>query len=216
MKFMPNVLGLTATALLSLATLSYATTPEKGATMLPNATTATSAKAILAGGCFWCLQHDLMPLSGVINTSVGYAGGDRPNPTYKTYHDLNAQYKVPHIEVVEVTYNPSKLSYTKLLSTYLRKIDPTDNGGQFCDRGPAYRPAIFAATADEKAAAQTALQDAATMIGQPVKVDILPAATFWAAEDYHQHYASKNPARYNFYRWNCGRDARVKAVWGNK
>lgn len=177
--------------------------------------TTPHATAILAGGCFWCLQHDLEHVPGVVDVVSGYAGGDRPNPTYETYHDLDATYKIPHIEVVQVTYDPARLSYSALLATYLRKIDPTDNRGQFCDRGASYRPAIFAASQDERTAAEEALRMTEDIIRQPVRVDILGTSRFWPAEEYHQHYATKNPTRYKFYRWNCGRDQRVKEIWGN-
>jgi peptide-methionine (S)-S-oxide reductase len=210
-----KIFGLLLLAACGATPLTFASTPSPSPTMpSPPSTPQSSATAILAGGCFWCLQHDLNDLPGILNTEVGYAGGDRPNPTYETYHDLNETYKTPHIEVVAITYNPTQLSYAQLLNTFLRTIDPTDGGGQFCDRGPSYRPAIFAQNDAETVAAEHALKTAAATIGQPIKVDILPAATFWPAETYHQHYAEKNPARYNFYRWKCGRDARVKAVWG--
>ncbi len=176
--------------------------------------TQEPTRAILAGGCFWCLQHDLEGKDGIVSTHVGYAGGDRPSPVYETYHDVDATYKVPHIEVVEVVYDPAKMSFKQLLELYVRNIDPTDGEGQFCDRGPGYRPAIFVKDAAERVVAEVVLADAAREIGQAVDVDILPDARFWPGEDYHQHYATKNPTRYKYYRWSCGRDARVKKVWG--
>ncbi len=176
----------------------------------------TLQKAVLGGGCFWCLEHDMRKVPGVVNAISGYAGGDRPNATYQNYHTLDSTYKIPHIEVVEVTYDTAKVSYDHLLGTFLRHIDPTDNGGQFCDRGPSYRPVIFVANDAERVSATAILKTAATTLKQPVNVDILPAATFWPAEDYHQNYASKNTTRYKFYRWNCGRDQRIKAVWEGK
>lgn len=177
------------------------------------ASAAEGKTAILAGGCFWCLQHDLDSVKGVTATSVGYAGGDRTSPTYENYHDLDATHKIPHIEVVQVTYDPAVLSYEQLLQIFVRRIDVTDNGGQFCDRGPAYRPAIFAADATEQKTATQVLQQTAATLAQPVKVELLPNAIFWPAEEYHQHYADKNPTRYNFYRWKCGRDARIEKLW---
>lgn len=177
---------------------------------------APSQTAILAGGCFWCLEHDMMAVPGVVGAVSGYAGGGRPNPTYETYHDVDATYKVSHIEVVQVTYDPAKLSYDQLLNAYVRRVDVTDNEGQFCDRGASYRPAIFAANDAEKASATAVLKATETTLGQPVKVDILPMAQFWPAEDYHQDYASKSPTKYKFYRWNCGRDQKVKALWQGK
>lgn len=175
---------------------------------------AATAKAVLAGGCFWCLEHDMLKLDGVVDAVSGYSGGTIPNPMYENYHDEIVG-QTPHVEVVEVTYNPAKVSYGAVLDYYLRHIDPTDGGGQFCDRGAAYRPVIFTATAAEAAVAATTLKEVATKLGKPVAVEVLPATRFWVAEGYHQRYAEKNPARYALYRWNCGRDAKVKSVWGN-
>lgn len=177
------------------------------------ASAAQRATAILAGGCFWCVEHDFRQLAGVTQVVSGYSGGSRANPTYEDYHDTDAENPVPHVEVVEVTYDPATLSYDALLDYYFRHIDPTDGGGQFCDRGPAYRPVVFFATDAERAAAEAKKTDVARQIGQPVQVDILPAAAFWPAEDYHQDYAEKNPVRYKYYRWNCGRDQRIEEVW---
>ncbi|MFO1121842.1 MAG: peptide-methionine (S)-S-oxide reductase MsrA [Hyphomicrobiales bacterium] len=177
------------------------------------ASAAQRATAILAGGCFWCVEHDFRQLAGVTQVVSGYSGGSRANPTYEDYHDTDAENPVPHVEVVEVTYDPATLSYDALLDYYFRHIDPTDGGGQFCDRGPAYRPVVFFATDAERAAADAKKTDVARQIGQPVQVDILPAAAFWPAEDYHQDYAEKNPVRYKYYRWNCGRDQRIEEVW---
>ncbi len=143
----------------------------------------------------------------------GYAGGSRANPTYENYHDVDADNPVPHVEVVEITYDAGKVGYDKLLDFYFRHIDPTDGGGQFCDRGPAYRPVIFTANADEKSKAEAAKASVEKLIKQPVAVEVQGAAKFWPAEDYHQAYAETHPTRYKFYRWNCGRDQRVEEVW---
>jgi peptide-methionine (S)-S-oxide reductase len=172
-----------------------------------------TAKVILAGGCFWCLEHDFNALPGVVNAVSGYSGGSRPMPTYENYHDVDAANPKPHVEVVEVTYDTAKLSFAAVLDYYFRHVDPTDDGGQFCDRGPAYRPVVFFGNADEKAMAEAKAKEVAGLIKQPVKVGIEPAETFWAAEDYHQDYAGKNPIKYKYYRWNCGRDQRVEEVW---
>lgn len=173
----------------------------------------TQAKAVLAGGCFWCLENDVMKLDGVIDAVSGYAGGERPNPTYENYNDVTDNFPTPHIEVVEITYNPETLPYNELLDAYLRMIDPTDGEGQFCDRGPAYRPAIFAMNDNERNVARNALSQAQDVIGKEIDVDILPQAQFWPAEDYHQDYAKKNAIRYNVYRWKCGRDDRINEIW---
>lgn len=170
------------------------------------------AKAILAGGCFWCLEHDMLKLEGVTNAVSGYTGGTIPNATYENYHDEIPGQK-PHVEAVEVTYNPAVLSYGALLDYFLRHIDPTDGGGQFCDRGAAYRPVIFTAHAAEAELAADKLAEAGKALKQRINVEVLPVSTFWPAEEYHQRYAEKNPIRYKGYRWSCGRDKRVKDVW---
>lgn len=201
-KTLTRVLGLIAAAALSAATV--------------NAQSAsTTASAILAGGCFWCVEHDLRELPGVIDVVSGYSGGSRPNPTYEDYHDVDAANPMPHVEVVRVTYDPGRLSYARLLDIYFRHIDPTDGGGQFCDRGPAYRPVVFVASKSERETAESKSADVARLLKQDVAVEVLDAQTFWPAEEYHQDYASKNPLRYKYYRWNCGRDQRVETVWRN-
>jgi peptide-methionine (S)-S-oxide reductase len=174
---------------------------------------AAKATAVLAGGCFWCVEHDFRQLPGVIKAVSGYSGGSRPNPTYENYHDVDAENPVPHVEVAQITYDPSKLSYAALLDYYFRHIDPTDRDGQFCDRGPAYRPVIFVANEEERKVAEAKKAEVAELIKQPVAVEIADAKTFWPAEEYHQDYADKNPVRYKLYRWNCGRDQRVEEVW---
>ncbi len=174
---------------------------------------ADQATAIVAGGCFWCVEHDFRKLEGVSSVVSGYTGGSRANPTYEDYHDTDADNPVPHVEAVEIKYDPAKLSYPKLLDYYFRHIDPTDGGGQFCDRGPAYRPAIFVMNDEEKKEAEAKSAEVEKAIKQKVAVEILPAAKFWPAEDYHQDYAEKNPTRYKYYRWNCGRDQRVEEIW---
>jgi peptide-methionine (S)-S-oxide reductase len=173
----------------------------------------TTASAILAGGCFWCVEHDMRQLPGITEAVSGYTGGSRPNPTYEDYHDVDAVNPVPHVEAVRVTYDPAVLSYEKLLDYYFRHIDPTDGGGQFCDRGPAYRPAVFVGNEAERKVAEAKKAEVARLLKQKVAVDVLNGQTFWPAEDYHQDYASKNPIRYKYYRWNCGRDQRVEEVW---
>jgi len=170
--------------------------------------------AMLAGGCFWCIESDFEKLDGVIEAASGYAGGDRPNPVYENYNKPSGDFTVPHIEVIQVTYDPTKLSYKDILEYHVRHIDPTDGGGQFCDRGRGYIPAIFVKDEDERVTAQEVLKNTAAIIGQDVAVEILEDAPFWMAEDYHQNYAKTNPIRYKFYRWNCGRDQKIAEVWG--
>lgn len=168
--------------------------------------------AVLAGGCFWCLEHDMKKLKGVESVLPGYSGGTQPNPTYETYATAPAG-GTPHVEVVQVTYDPAQLNYGQVLDYYLQNVDPTDGGGQFCDRGDAYRPVIFVANPAERAMANDKLAETAAKLGKEVKVGVLPATPFWPAEEYHRDYAAKNELKYNLYRWGCGRDATLNKVW---
>ena len=171
---------------------------------------AVPAKATFAGGCFWCMEPPFDKLDGVAATVSGYSGGRKPNPTYK---DVSAG-DTGHAEVVQVTYDPAKISYEKLLDIYWRNVDPLDGAGQFCDRGDPYRPAIFYHTEEQKRAAEQSKAAIERTLGKKVIVPIQPAAEFYAAEDYHQDYYQKNPVRYKYYRHRCGRDARLEQVWG--
>ncbi|HVM36843.1 MAG TPA: peptide-methionine (S)-S-oxide reductase MsrA [Sphingomicrobium sp.] len=168
------------------------------------------ASAVFAGGCFWCTEADFDKMPGVLSTTSGYTGGRSANPTYKQVTAGGTG----HIEAVRVVYDPTRISYADLVRRFLPTIDVTDGGGQFCDRGESYRPAIFVANAEQRRSAQAALDSAGQRLKQPLAVAVLPASRFWAAEGYHQDYYKKNPARYKFYRWNCGRDQRLKALWG--
>lgn len=170
--------------------------------------------AILAGGCFWCLESDVDKLDGVLDAVSGYSGGTIPNPSYQNYNDDIAGYQ-PHVEVVQITYDADQLSYESLLDYYFRHIDPTDNKGQFCDRGASYRPVIYTQNDAQRRAAQEASKRAEDVIGETIRVEILPATQFWPAEGYHQNYAQTNTTKYKFYRWRCGRDARIKELWGD-
>lgn len=167
-----------------------------------------AATAVFAGGCFWCVESDFEKLDGVKSAVSGYAGGLMENPTYEN-HD-------GHLEAVEVTYDPAVVSYRALVDYLLRHVDPTDAGGQFCDRGHSYTTAIFAANAGEWSDAQAAIAAAEEELGEKVVTPILDRGAFWIAEGYHQDYYKKNPLRYRYYRATCGRDARVKKVWGAK
>ncbi len=164
------------------------------------------ASAVFAGGCFWCVESDFDKLPGVKATVSGYTGGALENPTYRNHEG--------HVEAVEVTYDPATVSYRQLADYFLRHIDPLDNGGQFCDRGESYRTAIFAANPEEKSAAAAAIADGEKILKKNIVTPVRERAHFWVAEDYHQDYYIKNPNRYRYYRSACGRDARVKAVWG--
>ena len=171
-------------------------------------------EAVLAGGCFWCVEHDLEKLPGVLDVQSGYAGGDKPNPTYQEVSAGGTNY----VESVKVRFDPNKLSYENLLRSFWRNVDPTDGSGQFCDRGSSYRPVIFVADADQQKGAEASAAAARAELGSKkvLRVAIEPLKRFWPAENYHQNYAELNKAKYNFYRWSCGRDARLDAVWGKK
>ncbi len=184
-------------------------------TALPAAAMAQkkTEKAILAGGCFWCVESDMDELQGVLTTTSGYTGGTIENPTYENYHDTGPEIE-PHIEAVEIVFDPAVVTYARLLDYYFHHIDALDGGGQFCDRGAAYRPVIFTLSGEQREAAKKASEKASAELKKPVAVEIADATAFWPAEEYHRDYYQKNPARYKFYRWNCGRDQRVKELWG--
>ena len=166
------------------------------------------ATAVFAGGCFWCVESDFEKLSGVRDVVSGYSGGLKRNPTYEDHEG--------HLEAVQVTYDPQIVSYRTLADYLLRHIDPLDDGGQFCDRGHAYTSAIFAANAEEWADAAAAVAEAEEALGRKVVTPVLDRGDFWIAEGYHQDYYKKNKLRYSYYRAACGRDARVRKVWGAK
>jgi peptide-methionine (S)-S-oxide reductase len=169
--------------------------------------------AVFAGGCFWCVEADFDKVPGVLATVSGYTGGSLENPTYKqvTRDDTG------HYEAVRVTYDPSRVNYETLVETFWRKIDPTDPHGQFCDKGASYRSAIFVANAEERATAEASRKaiDISRILPVSVVTPILDEATFWPAEAYHQDYYKKNPIQYGYYRNGCGRDQRLKQLWGS-
>ena len=176
---------------------------------------AATEEAVLAGGCFWCLEHDLEVLPGVLDVESGYSGGKTANPTYKQVSAGGSG----HQEVVRVRFDNTEIRYDTLLRAYWRNIDPLDGGGQFCDRGDSYRPVIFTTSANQAVEARNSLVAAARELGKPasaIKVAIRPLARFWPAEGYHQNYAKRNGVRYNYYRWSCGRDRRLDTVWGRR
>ena len=170
---------------------------------------AESKEAIFAGGCFWCLEHDLEKLQGVVSVESGYSGGDSTNPTYKNHSG--------HQEVVKVIFNSDIISYKDLLKNYWINIDPFDDEGQFCDRGNSYKPVVFTFNKEQESEAKESKKNISQVLNVPIdklKVEILESKTFWIAEKYHQDFAIKNPIKYNFYRTSCGRDNRLKKVWG--
>ncbi len=176
---------------------------------------AAPEQAVLAGGCFWCLEHDLEELPGVLLVESGYSGGRLERPTYGQVSAGGTG----HQESVRVRFDPDRLSYAALLRAYWRNVDPLDGGGQFCDRGDSYRPVIFAAPGAQRQAALTSRRSAAAELRRPegaLQVRIEPLQPFWPAEAYHQDYATRNSLKYNYYRWACGRDRRLDAVWGRR
>lgn len=174
---------------------------------------ARTAEAVFAGGCFWCMESELEGVPGVIDVVSGYTGGHVPNPSYRQVSSGTTG----HVEAVRVRYDDARLSYEKLIDYFWSNIDPLDDEGQFCDKGPQYRSAVFVANAQERAIAEKTRTAAATRLREPgiVKTEIRDAAPFYAAEAEHQDYYRKNPIRYRLYKEGCGRDRRLDAVWGD-
>lgn len=168
------------------------------------------AVATFAGGCFWCTEADFDKVDGVVSTTSGYIGGHRENPTYQ---EVSAG-GTGHTEAVEIRYDPDKVSYQELLDVFWVNHDPTTNDRQFCDKGRQYRPGIFYHHAEQKRLAEASKRQVENEQPFPVVTEITEATTFYAAEDYHQDYYRKNPIRYKFYRYSCGRDARLEELWG--
>lgn len=204
------ILVFAATALLGGAAITHAQAPKPAAK--PAAGT-TYAKAVFAGGCFWCMEQPFDVLDGVISTTSGYTGGQKKNPTYGEVSSGNTG----HTEAVEVVYDPKKVSYEKLLDVFWHNIDPTVTNEQFCDRGTQYRSGIFYLGDEQKrlAEASKAALDKSKPFKTPIVTEITRAAEFYPAEDYHQDFYIKNPVRYKFYRNGCGRDSRLQQLWGS-
>ena len=178
--------------------------------ILINPLNTSAEELILAGGCFWCLEHDLESLKGINFVQSGYSGGNLQNPTYEN-HD-------GHQEVVLVNYDPQQVSLEDILRLYLRNIDPLDGMGQFCDRGDSYRPVIFFKDKIEETDARNAIFSASNELRVPlekISVELKSKGQFWLAEEYHQNFAEKNELRYKFYRYSCGRDQRLDKLWGD-
>lgn len=165
-------------------------------------------KATFAGGCFWCTESDFEKVAGVVSAVSGYTGGTVPSPSYEQVSEGGTG----HREAVEVTFDPAKVSYAKLLDVFWHSIDPTDDRGQFCDHGGQYRAAVFYRNAEQKRLAE-ASKEALKRRFPRIATDVLAAGPFYRAEEYHQDYYKKNPVRYHFYRFNCGRDQRLAEVW---
>lgn len=173
-----------------------------------------AAVAIVAGGCFWCVESDFDKIPGVLSTTSGYIGGKLDNPTYKQV----SRGGTGHAEAVKIVYDPMKISYNRILHIFWRTTDPLTAGGQFCDRGDQYRNAIFYLDQKQRKAAiksKAELQASGVLKGKIVTT-IEKATRFFPAEGFHQNYAKRSPTKYKFYRWNCGRDKRVKQIWGKE
>ena len=176
--------------------------------IIVNPINTLAEEVVLAGGCFWCLEHDLESSKGISSVISGYSGGDLENPTYEN-HD-------GHQEVVLVNYDPELVSLSEIYRLYFRNIDPLDGGGQFCDRGNSYKPVIFFDNSEEKNEASKALLSASKELGvrlEQINVELKPKSQFWEAEDYHQDFASRNELKYKFYRFSCGRDQKLDKLW---
>lgn len=170
----------------------------------------TLQTAVFAGGCFWCMENDMRGIAGVVKVESGYTGGHVDRPTYR---DVTSETS-GHYESVRVTYDPAKLDYAFLLYKYWKLVDPTDDDGQFCDRGPSYRPAVFVTPAQRPIAEKSRAEAAKRLKTGTMKAQIVDLKTFWPAEAYHRDYARNHAIEYHAYRMGCGRDARLKQVWG--
>jgi peptide-methionine (S)-S-oxide reductase len=170
----------------------------------------TTATATFAGGCFWCTEADFDKVEGVVSTTSGFIGGLVVNPSYMQV----VSGRTGHTEAVEVVYDPKVVSYERLLDVFWKNHDPLAKDRQFCDRGNQYRPGIFYHNDEQRALAEATKKKHQARFKQPIQTEITAATTFYKAEDYHQDYYKKNPVRYQFYRFNCGRDARLEELWG--
>jgi peptide-methionine (S)-S-oxide reductase len=182
--------------------------------LAPAAETASSATATFAGGCFWCMQPAFENLPGVISTTVGYTGGHTTNPTYEQVSAGGSG----HAESVQIVYDPSKISYQQLLDVFWHNIDPLTAEAQFCDHGHQYRSAIFVHDESQRRLAEASKEqlEKSGRFDRPIVTEIVQATEFYPAEDYHQRYHETHPVQYRFYRWNCGRDQRLRALWGDE
>ena len=199
--------------LLSLFAMTACAGPANDATTPPPAAKDTTEVAIFAGGCFWCMEPPFDKLAGVVSTTSGYTGGTQANPTYEQVSAGGTG----HAESIKVVFDPLKVSYKQLLDVYWHNVDPFVINQQFCDHGDQYRTAIFTTGAEQQRLAGESKREleASGRFDKPIVTQIVPASTFYPAEDYHQDYYQKNPVRYKFYRYNCGRDARLEQIWGS-
>jgi peptide-methionine (S)-S-oxide reductase len=191
----------------ALAVLLFA---AGGSVHAASAPAGGTAKAIFAGGCFWCMEPPFDKLDGVSATISGYTGGTKKNPTYEEVSSGNTG----HAEAVQIIYDPKKITYEKLLEVFWHNVDPLTANAQFCDHGNQYRTGIFYYDENQKKLAEESKKTIAKRFKEPIVTEITAATEFYPAEDYHQDYYSKNPLRYKFYRYNCGRDQRLDKLWG--
>jgi peptide-methionine (S)-S-oxide reductase len=211
MKIVDTLRRLVAATLLLAGGAAFA----QGGSMAPlPAVPPGAAKAVFAGGCFWCVESDFDKVDGVLSTTSGYTGGSVANPTYEQVSGKHTG----HAEAVLIVYDPKKIGYDKLVERFWRTIDPTTRDRQFCDAGSPYRTAIFAQDAEQLRIAQASkvALEKSKPFREPVVTEIVMGGPFYAAEEYHQDYYKKNPVRYNYYRLSCARDARLKELWGNQ
>jgi peptide-methionine (S)-S-oxide reductase len=203
--FLPRALLAGAAVALLAAATAFAQAPK--------APSPATAVATFAGGCFWCMEPPYDKLPGVVSTTSGYMGGSVKNPTYEQVSSGGTG----HAEVVQVVYDPAKVTYEKLLDVFWHNVDPTVKDRQFCDVGSQYRTAIFVHTDEQRRAAEAskAALEKTKPFKDPIVTPVVASGEFWPAEDYHQDYYVKNPVRYTYYRTGCGRDARLKALWGS-
>ncbi len=178
----------------------------------PSSAAGNNKVAVFAGGCFWCVEADFDKVSGVLSTTSGYIGGSAKTASYKTVSSGGTG----HYEAVKIVYDPAKVSYDRLLHVFWRSVDPTDAGGQFCDRGDSYKTGIFTNNDAERKIALASKQKASAALGKNIVTPIVKAGAFYKAEGYHQNYYTRNPVRYKIYRYGCGRDARLKSLWGSQ
>ena len=183
--------------------------PESAAQPAAAKAAGPTATAVFAGGCFWCTEADFEKVPGVTGAVSGYTGGTTANPTYKQVSAGGTG----HYEAVHITYDPARVSYEQLVDYYFRTVDPSDPGGQFCDRGESYRTAIFALDEAQRKAAEAEKAEVERALKRRIATPVLPASVFHPAEEYHQDYYKKNKLKYGFYRSRCGRDERLKQVW---
>ncbi len=192
------------------ATLALLAIVAVGVSSWPRTAFAAQETAIFAGGCFWCVESDFDHIPGVISTTSGYIGGKAGTASYSAVSNGGTG----HYEAVRIVYDAKKVSFEKLLHSFWRSVDPTDPGGQFCDRGDSYKTAVFALSDTQRRQAELSKKKAQEALGRTIVTPIRTAGKFYPAEGYHQDYYTKNPVRYKIYRYGCGRDARIKSLWG--